>query len=354
MIIRQLFDRESSTYTYLLADSSTHQAALVDPVRGQLERDLQLVAELGLTLTHVLETHVHADHVTSAGLLRERTGARTHASASGAPCVDVHLRHGDVVRVGDLVVTALATPGHTDDGMSFVVGGHVLTGDTLLIRGCGRADFQNGDPETLYDSIVGVLFALPDATLVLPGHDYKGMTTSTIVEERRLNPRIAGKSKAELVAIMRGLDLPPPKQIDVAVAANRACGELLSPSPSSSLEGKTTMLHDLATENPLGYRDATVADVFAAKGHVRMIDVREPDEYTGELGHIEGAELVPLATVAGAAQSWDRQDALVLVCRSGGRSGKAAATLASMGFTQVVNMSGGMLAVNAAKLAVVR
>ena len=170
MLLRQLFDHESSTYTYLIADVSARQAALVDPVLGQIERDLKLVAELGLELTHVLETHVHADHVTSAGLLRERTGAKTHASASGAPCVDVQLRHGDVVRVGEVVITALATPGHTDDGMCFSVSGHVLTGDTLLIRGCGRADFQNGNPEALFESITGVLFALPDATIVLPAH----------------------------------------------------------------------------------------------------------------------------------------------------------------------------------------
>lgn len=230
MLLRQLFDHESSTYTYLIADVSARQAALVDPVLGQIERDLKLVAELGLELTHVLETHVHADHVTSAGLLRERTGAKTHASASGAPCVDVQLRHGDVVRVGEVVITALATPGHTDDGMCFSVSGHVLTGDTLLIRGCGRADFQNGNPEALFESITGVLFALPDATIVLPAHDYKGMTTSTIGEEKALNPRVAGKTKDAFVAVMNGLNLPPPKQLDIAVPANRACGNVASES----------------------------------------------------------------------------------------------------------------------------
>lgn len=226
MLLRQLFDQESSTYTYLIADVGARQAALVDPVLGQVERDLKLVAELGLELTHVLETHVHADHVTSAGVLRERTGAKTHASASGAPCVDVHLQHGDVVRVGEVVITALATPGHTDDGMSFSVSGHVLTGDTLLIRGCGRADFQNGNPEALFESITGVLFALPDATVVLPAHDYKGMTSSTIGEEKALNPRVVGKTKAEFVGLMNGLKLPPPKHLDVAVPANRACGNV--------------------------------------------------------------------------------------------------------------------------------
>ncbi len=224
MILRQLFDKESSTYTYLIADPATGDAALVDPVLEHLERDLALLAELGLTLRTVLETHVHADHVTAAGLLRERTGARTAASKAGAPCVDLPLSHGDVIRVGSVAITALATPGHTDDGLSYLVDGHVLTGDTLLVRGCGRADFQNGDPRALYRSIHEVLFALPDDTVVLPGHDYKGFTRSTIGEEKRFNPRLAGKSEGEFVALMNALGLPKPKKLDLAVPANRACG----------------------------------------------------------------------------------------------------------------------------------
>lgn len=228
MILRQLFDKESSTYTYLVADPATRQAALVDPVLEQVDRDLALLSELGLTLTWVLETHVHADHVTAAGLLRERTGARTAASAVGAPCVDRPLQDGDVVEVGQVRIKALATPGHTDDGMSFTVGDFVLTGDTLLVRGCGRADFQNGSPETLFDSITQVLFALPDDTVVLPGHDYKGFSTTTIGEEKRHNPRVAGKSKAEFTVIMNALGLPKPKKIDIAVPANRACGSVVA------------------------------------------------------------------------------------------------------------------------------
>lgn len=224
MILRQLFDKESSTYTYLIADPATGDAALVDPVLEQLERDLALLAELGLTLRTVLETHVHADHVTAAGLLRERTGARTAASKAGAPCVDLPLSHGDVIRVGSVAITALATPGHTDDGLSYLVDGHVLTGDTLLVRGCGRADFQNGDPRALYRSIHEVLFALPDDTVVLPGHDYKGFTQTSIGEEKRFNPRLAGKSEGEFVALMNALGLPKPKKLDLAVPANRACG----------------------------------------------------------------------------------------------------------------------------------
>jgi sulfur dioxygenase len=225
MLLKQLFDKESSTYTYLLADETTREAALVDPVLGQLDRDLTLIDELGLTLKFVLETHVHADHVTAAGVLRARTGARTAASAIGAPCVDLALRHSDTLTIGAHAVTVLATPGHTDDGLCFLADGHVMTGDTLLIRGCGRADFQNGDPGTLYDSVHSVLFGLPEDTVVLPGHDYRGFTTSTIGEEKRYNPRLANRNREEFIALMNGLNLPRPKLIDVAVPANRACGE---------------------------------------------------------------------------------------------------------------------------------
>jgi glyoxylase-like metal-dependent hydrolase (beta-lactamase superfamily II) len=224
MFIRQLFDPESSTYTYLVADRAAGTAALIDPVREHVDRDLALIRELGLTLTHVFETHVHADHVTGAGRLRELTGATTVAGKGGATCVDLQLRDGEVVRVGDVPVTALATPGHTDDGVSYLVPGVVFTGDTLLIRGCGRADFQNGDAGQLFDSITRTLFTLPDETIVYPGHDYRGQTASTIGEEKRHNPRLAGRDRDAFIALMAGLNLPPPKKIAEAVPANRACG----------------------------------------------------------------------------------------------------------------------------------
>jgi len=226
MILRQLFDKESSTYTYLLADPITLECALIDPVLEHVDRDLALVNDLGLTLRWVLETHVHADHVTAAGELRKRTGAITAASKIGAPCVDVSLAHGDVVSIGNIRITALSTPGHTDDGMTFMVGDQVFTGDTLLVRGCGRADFQNGDPGLLYDSITRVLFRLPAETVVWPGHDYKGFTCTTLGEEARLNPRIAGKTRDQFIDIMNALNLPPPKKLELAVPANRACGQV--------------------------------------------------------------------------------------------------------------------------------
>jgi sulfur dioxygenase len=224
MMMRQLFDAETSTYTYLVADPVSGQAALIDPVLGQLERDLELLRELGLRLAYALDTHVHADHVTAAGALRERTGCKTVAGARGAECVDVKVQQGDVVQVGAVALGVLETPGHTDDSVSYLAEGCVFTGDALMVRACGRTDFQNGDAGQLYDSIHARLFSLPDATLVYPGHDYKGRTVTSVGEEKRFNARLAGRTRAQFVALMDGLNLPRPKQIDVAVPANLACG----------------------------------------------------------------------------------------------------------------------------------
>jgi glyoxylase-like metal-dependent hydrolase (beta-lactamase superfamily II) len=225
MLFRQLFDAESSTYTYLLADEATREAVLIDTVREQVERDCQLLDELGLQLVYVFDTHTHADHVTGAGALRERLGAKTVIGHRAAPCADVHVKQGDVVRVGALAFEVLETPGHTDDSVSYRLGDRVFTGDAMLVRGNGRTDFQNGDAAQLYDTITRVLFALPDATLVYPAHDYKGFTVTTIGEEKRFNPRVAGKSRDEFVAIVGSLHLPMPKKIQEAVPANQACGQ---------------------------------------------------------------------------------------------------------------------------------
>lgn len=224
MIFRQLFDAESSTYTYLIGDPSTGQAVLIDPVLGQVDRDLQFVSELDLTLTHVFDTHVHADHVTASGLLREKTDCTVIGGESGASCANVHVKHGDVVKVGALEFTVLATPGHTDDSVSYRLADRVFTGDALLVRANGRTDFQNGDAGQLFDSITQVLFALPEETLIYPAHDYKGRTVTSVGEEKRHNPRISGKTREEFVEIMANLKLPPPKLLDIAVPANRACG----------------------------------------------------------------------------------------------------------------------------------
>lgn len=226
MIFRQLFDSTSSTYTYLVADPDSRSAVLIDPVKEQVERDLKLVQELELELLYVIDTHIHADHITGAGLVASRTGARSVSGRLGAQCADLQVGSGDHLDCGTIRLEVLETPGHTDDSLSVLVGDRVFTGDALLIRGCGRTDFQNGDASQLYRSIHEVLFRLPDETLVFPAHDYKGMTMSTIGEERRHNPRVAGKTLDQFLDLMANLDLGDPKKIMEAVPANRACGML--------------------------------------------------------------------------------------------------------------------------------
>lgn len=225
MISRQLFDAESSTYTYLIADPKTREAVLIDPVLELVERDLKLAQELDLKLVHVFETHVHADHVTAAGVIRKRTGATVVASAAGASCADLHVKNGDEVRVGSLVFRVLETPGHTNDSVSFLLNDRVFTGDALMVRTNGRTDFQNGNPSELWDSITRVLFALPDDTLVYPAHDYRGFTVTSIGEEKAHHPRFAGKTRAEFIETMNALDLPKPRKLDIAVPANQSCGD---------------------------------------------------------------------------------------------------------------------------------
>ena len=228
---RQLFDRESSTYTYLLADLEVREAVLIDPVEGRFERDAKLLEELGLELLYTLDTHVHADHVTGAGLHRERLGARSVVSRpAGVACADVLVEEGDRIAFGRYALEVLETPGHTAGCVTYVLrdGPRVqaFTGDALFVRGCGRTDFQQGDAATLYRSVHEKLFALPDHTLVYPGHDYRGHTVSTIGEEKRYNPRLKlGTTVEAFVATMNALRLDNPRQMDVAVPANLACGK---------------------------------------------------------------------------------------------------------------------------------
>ena len=223
----QWFDTTSSTYTYLLLDRPGGHAVIVDPVDTNAERDLAELTRLGLTLSHVLETHVHADHITSAALLRKLTGASVVVPAgAGVDGADREVADGDDVRFGDAPpIRVFATPGHTAASASYLWNGCVFTGDVLFIDGCGRTDFQGGDAGRLYDSVTQKLFALPDATLVYPAHDYNGRHTSTIGYERAHNARLAGRTREAFIALMHGLDLPMPKLIDVAVPANLRLGQ---------------------------------------------------------------------------------------------------------------------------------
>lgn len=224
IIFRQLFDTDTSTYTYLLADALTREGVIIDPVKEQHARDMDAIRELGVTLRYSVETHVHADHVTGSGALREATGAQIVTGvATALECLDILLGDGETLVFGNEVLAAIATPGHTDGCTTYRWRDRLFTGDTLLINGCGRTDFQQGDPGRLYDSIQR-LFAYPDETLVYPGHDYEGRRISSIGQEKAINPRLAGQGKEAFVALMNSLDLPYPRHIDRALPANQACG----------------------------------------------------------------------------------------------------------------------------------
>ena len=225
MLFRQLFEGESSTYSYLIAASPGGEAVLIDPVKKELPKYLQLIEELGAKLLYAIDTHVHADHVTALGALRDQSSCVTiMGEQSRAECVSRTVSDGEVISIDNLTLRAMYTPGHTDDSYSFVMPDRVFTGDTLLIRGTGRTDFQNGDARAQYASLFDRLLKLPDDTLVFPAHDYKGWTVSTIGEEKAHNPRLQVRSVDEYATLMGSLKLANPKMMDVAVPANLACG----------------------------------------------------------------------------------------------------------------------------------
>ena len=225
LALMQLFDAESSTYTYLLRDEASGEAALIDPVDTQAERDLALLKREGLTLRYTLETHAHADHIPSAGSLRKLTGAQAVAPAGcNIGPADIQVLDGELLRLGGEQIRVIHTPGHTAGSASYLWRDNLFTGDSLLIMGCGRTDFQGGDAGALYDSITQKLFTLPDETKVWPGHDYRGFTVSTIGREKAHNPRLAGRSRDEFIALMGKLNLPKPRLIEVAVPANQRLG----------------------------------------------------------------------------------------------------------------------------------
>jgi sulfur dioxygenase len=342
MIFRQLFDQQSSTYSYLLGDERTGAAVLIDPVFEQARRDRALIAELNLKLLFTLETHVHADHVTGAWLLKQRLGSRIALSgASGASGADLPLGHGDRVAFGTRYLEARETPGHTNGCLTYVLDDESMafTGDALLIRGCGRTDFQQGSARTLYRSVHSQIFTLPAACLLYPGHDYRGLTVTSVDEERRLNPRLgSGIGEADFAGYMNNLGLPHPKQIDVAVPANLQCGQLANP-PAQTAEPAWA---------PLTFTFAGIWEIYPQAleeiaSKVQIVDVREVSEYSGPLGHIEGSRLIPLGDLAARANDLTRERPIVAVCRSGARSAQACVILQRLGFNDVANLAGGML-----------
>src|SRR6185437_9663270 len=295
LVFRQLFDPPSSTYTYLLGDRPSGQAVLIDPVFEQVRLDVALLGELGLKLVATLETHVHADHVTGAWLLKQRTGSRIMlAKASGAAGADRYLSQDDVVAFGGRRLMVRPTPGHTGGCLTYVLDDHTMafTGDCLLIRGSGRTDFQEGDPAAMYRSIHEQIFSLPDDCLLYPAHDYRGLTVTSVAEERRFNPRIGGEiAVGDFTGYMKNLGLAHPKLMDIAVPANLRCGrpenenEVAPPADAAGLDPNWA---------PLRYSFAGVWEIepHGLEEHaneVQILDVRESEEFTGPLGHIRGA-----------------------------------------------------------------
>jgi glyoxylase-like metal-dependent hydrolase (beta-lactamase superfamily II)/rhodanese-related sulfurtransferase len=333
----QLFDTASSTYTYVLFDEHSREALIIDPVDEQIERDLAVLREHGLKLVWAVETHAHADHITSAGKLAELAGAKTAApQGCGIGTASVQLIDGVTLNFGGQQLQALHTPGHTAGSMSFVWrnadAAHAFTGDTLLINGCGRTDFQSGSAAALYKSLTQVLFALPDATVVWPGHDYQGRTHSTIGQEKSSNARVAGKTEAEFVALMDGLQLPKPKRIDEAVPANLQSG----------LRHDADAALDWAVRPQAAYAgdvSAHLAWQWVSSGEAVLVDVRSDAEREW-VGFVPDAVPVAWKQWPGMAMNaaFDEQiqsaagdKAVVLLCRSGVRSIAAAKRATELG-----------------------
>lgn len=329
----QLFDPASSTYTYVLVDTATREALIVDPVDEQIERDLALLREQGLRLVWTVETHAHADHITSAAQLAEHAGAKTAVPAGcGIATAAVQLGHGDTLRFGNETLLALHTPGHTSGSMSFVWRDHVFTGDTLLINGCGRTDFQSGSAADLYRSLTEILFKLPDATTVWPGHDYKGQSHSSIGHEKQHNARVAGKTQEEFIATMDALNLPRPKRMDEAVPANQSSGV----RHDAESAGTGTVR---AAAGYAGDISNTLAHSWWQAGEAVLVDVRTDAEREW-VGFVPGAVAVAWKQWPGMAMNPDFDAALqtaaagkkvLLLCRSGVRSVAAAKRATELG-----------------------
>jgi len=330
----QLFDPASCTYTYLLVDDTTRDAVIIDPVDEQIERDLAVLRARGLRLVWALETHAHADHITSAAQLAEHAGARTAApEGCGIATAAVQLKDGDVLSFGSEQLRALLTPGHTAGSMSYVWRGHVFTGDTLLINGCGRTDFQSGSAPQLYDSLTRVLFGLPDATVVWPGHDYQGRTHSTIGTEKAGNARVANRTLAEFVAIMNDLNLPQPRRLEEAVPANLSSG--LRHDAGGGAPDAARLAQGYA-----GDVSPQLAHAWWQAGEAVLVDVRTDAEREW-VGFVPGAVGLAWKQWPGMALNSAFDEGLraavpagkkaVLLCRSGVRSIAAARRAAELG-----------------------
>jgi len=341
LIFRQLFDPQSSTYTYLLACGKSREAVLIDTVFEQVRRDAALIDELGFKLLYTLETHVHADHVTGAWLFKRRTRSRIAVpAAGGAEGADIYVKHGDKLRFGTRHLEARATPGHTHGCTSYVLDDESMafTGDTLLIRGCGRTDFQQGESHDMYRSVHLQLFTLPDTCTIYPGHDYRGLTATSVAEEKRFNPRLGGSlSESDFVGYMSNLKLAHPKKIDVAVPANLRSGK-----PEN---GKAPRPADWGPvrRSYAGLLEIDPEWVAEHLAEVHVLDVRQPEELADRLGRIATAQCVPLNELKERLAEIPKDKPVIPVCHAGMRSGQATVILRDAGFPRVANLHGGML-----------
>ncbi|MGH7864053.1 MAG: MBL fold metallo-hydrolase [Candidatus Binataceae bacterium] len=334
--------------TYLGICERARRAIIIDPLRERIERYLGVLAYQNWRLDLIVDTHTHADHRSGAAELSELTGAPgvMHRRAP-APYVQRHVDNGDVLRIGECSLSVLYTPGHMPDSISLVAEDRVFTGDVLLIHGTGRADFAGGDPGEQYDAITRRLFTLPEATLVFPAHDYRGHTQSTIGEEKRSNPRIAGRTRDEYIQVMNNLGLALPDKIQEALQPNQsAIDDSTLRFPTYS---QLNAVRQLSPQEVAGRLTTPMPPI--------LVDVREEAEYRGDLGHIAGSMLIPLRELPERAPSELadlKERDIIAICRVGVRSSTAAAILTGLGFERVWNMKGGMLDWNEAQLPVER
>jgi glyoxylase-like metal-dependent hydrolase (beta-lactamase superfamily II)/rhodanese-related sulfurtransferase len=344
MILRQLIDVETSTLTYLLADEDTREALIIDCVFEQHLRDLALIRELDLDLRYTLETHVHADHVTGAWLLKQALGSQIAvAAAAGAKGADLALDPGDEIRIGAIRLDVRATPGHTNGCLTFVLADQSMafTGDALLIRGAGRTDFQQGNARTLFHSVREQLFTLPPHSLLYPGHDYNGRLATTVAEERAYNPRLGeGVREDDFVGYMENLGLPHPKRMDLAVPANLQCGRPDDPDSAPHAPDWGPVIRTYA-----GVWQIEPEWVHENEAKLRLIDVREQAEIDASpLGLLPNSIVIALGELRARVGEVPRDRPIVCVCPAGARSAVAASILEQAGVAEVANLRGGLLA----------
>jgi glyoxylase-like metal-dependent hydrolase (beta-lactamase superfamily II)/rhodanese-related sulfurtransferase len=338
LLFRQLFDGDTGTFTYLLADVRSRQGLLIDAVFEQHDRDLALIRELDIDLVACLDTHAHADHVTGSWLMHAATGSAIGlAAAVGAEYVSLPLRHGDRVPFGERAVEVRATPGHTDGCLTYVLDDQAMafTGDAVLVRGCGRCDFQQGNAHTLWTSITGQILSLPEACLLYPGHDYTGRSVTSVAEEKVFNARLGGNAtERDFVGHMEAMKLPHPHKIAEALPGNMRSGK---PRELAAVPAWAPLTRSYA-----GLPELTPAWVVAHQSDLTVLDVRSAEEFNGPDGRVAGSLLIPLPELEGRSSEIPTGRPLVVVCHSGSRSALATQQLLKAGHAQVANLHGGL------------